>query len=90
VTQCKSVLAAILSTIAMVGACAAQQAGPTSETDNAIESCAGCFAYLEFSASLEQESYAMRGQATEYPPSLPAAEEPNGRQTADLIAPSKQ
>lgn len=89
-TQYKSALAAILLAIATASPCAAQQAGPTSETDNPIERCVGCFAYLEFSASLEPESYAMRGQATEYSPSLPAAEEPNGRQTADLIAPSKQ
>lgn len=66
-TQYISVLAAIALTIAMSGSGIAQQAGPVSETTHSNEICAGCFAYLEFSDSLEPESYAMRGQANELP-----------------------
>ena len=33
----------------------------------ANDTCAGCFAYLVFAPSMEPESYATRGQATEYP-----------------------
>ena len=88
----KSALAAFLLTIAAALPAAAQQ--PHS-TPRALpnETCAGCFAYLEFSPSLEPESYAMRGQATETSRSLPAADEPSGRpreQTAGLVAASKQ
>ena len=57
------------------------------------EFCSGCFAYLEFSASLEPESYAMRGQETETPKSLPAEGEPSDRlreRRVGLFASSKQ
>ena len=72
--------------------CAAQQA-PSSPQALPIETCAGCFAYLVFSPSLEPESYAIRGQATETSASLPAAGEPDdrlGNQAASLLASSKQ
>ena len=57
------------------------------------EFCSGCFAYLEFSPSLEPESYAMRGQESETPKSLPAEGEPSDRlreRKVGLFASSKQ
>ncbi len=71
---------------------AAQQ---SSSTPQAVpsETCAGCFAYLEFPPSLEPESYAVRGQVMENSTLLPAADEPSGRpreQVAGLVAGSKQ
>jgi len=85
VTQYKLALAAIALTISMTGSGIGQHARPTSDTTHAKETCAGCFAYLEFSDSPEPESYAMRGQVTETPASLPVADEPGNRQTAGLI-----
>ena len=57
----------------------------------ANETCAGCFAYLEFAPSLEPESHAMRGQATETSALLPPASEPSdvSREQAVLLT-SKQ
>ena len=86
-TQYKSILAAISLTIGMAGSGAAQQASPTAQTTLPNETCAGCFAYLEFAPPLEPESYTMRGQATETSIALPAAGEPDGplrEQTAVL------
>jgi hypothetical protein len=79
-------------TIATALPTAAQQAPSTPQT-LPNETCAGCFAYLEFSPSLGPESYAMRGQATEPSTPLPAASEPSerlGERTAGLRAASKQ
>jgi hypothetical protein len=89
VTQLKAALAALLVTILAVVPATAQQA-PSTPLPN--QDCAGCFAYLEFSPSLEPESYAMRGQAIEPPTSLSAADEPSDRlreHAADLLAASK-
>ena len=74
----KSALAALLLSIVIVAPAAAQQA-PLMPQPAVIEFCSGCFAYLEFSASLEPELYAMRGQETETPKSLPAEGEPRDR-----------
>jgi hypothetical protein len=86
VTRYKSVLVAISLNIVMAGSGVAQQA-PSTPRALPNDTCAGCFAYLEFSASLEPESYAMRGQATEASIALPAAGDPDGplrEQTAVL------
>lgn len=57
----------------------------------ANETCAGCFAYLEFAPSLEPELYAMRGQATDTSSSLPPASEPSGPfKEQALLGTSKQ
>jgi hypothetical protein len=90
VTRLKTALAALLLTATIAMPCAAQQASSTPLPD---QICAGCFAYLEFSPSLEPESYAMRGQETETPKSLPAEGEPSDRlreQRVGLLATSKQ
>jgi hypothetical protein len=79
-------------TIAAALPTAAQQAPSTPQT-LPNETCAGCFAYLEFSAVLEPESYAMRGQETEPSTLLPSANKPSerlGERTAGLRATSKQ
>jgi hypothetical protein len=92
VSRPKSALSALLLTIAAASPAAAQQAPSTPQT-LPNETCAGCFAYLEFSTVLEPESYAMRGQATEPFTSLPAANAPSerlGERTAGLRAASKQ
>ena len=87
----RSALAAFLVAATAAMPCAAQQVRSTPRI--ADEACAGCFAYLEFSPSLEPESYAMRGQATETSAPPPAASEPSGgfsEQTARLLASPKQ
>lgn len=87
----RSALAAFLVAATAAMPCAAQQVHSTARI--ADEACAGCFAYLEFSPSLEPESYAMRGQATETSAPPPAASEPSGdfsEQTARLLASPKQ
>jgi hypothetical protein len=72
-----SALAVLLAAAAAATPCAAQQApAPLAALPN--DTCAGCFAYLVFSPSLEPESYATRGEAAEHSASLPAAGEPNG------------
>jgi hypothetical protein len=93
VSQYRSALAALLLIIpaAFVPA-AAQQSLPAPQV-LANETCAGCFAYLEFSSSLEPESYAMRGETTETSALLSAADEWSGRPTEQapaLVAASKQ
>lgn len=88
----RSALVAFLVAATAAMPCAAQQA-PSTPRILADETCAGCFAYLEFPPSLEPESYAMRGWATETSASLPAANEPSGRsgeQTAGLLVTSKK
>jgi len=88
----RSALVAFLVAATAAIPCAAQPA-PSTPRILADETCAGCFAYLEFPPSLEPESYAVRGQAPEISASLPAASEPSGRsgeQTAGLLASSKQ
>ena len=62
----KSALAALLLSVVIVAPAAAQQA-PLMPQPAVSEFCSGCFAYLEFSPSLEPESDAMRGQETETP-----------------------
>jgi hypothetical protein len=92
VNRPKSALSTLLLTIAAASPTAAQQAPSTPQT-LPNEPCAGCFAYLEFSPSLEPQSYAMRGQSTETFTLLPPAEEPSerlGERTAGLRAASKQ
>ena len=74
----ESALAALLLSVVIVAPAAAQQA-PLMPQPAVSEFCSGCFAYLEFSASLEPESYAMRGQETETPKSFPAEGEPSDR-----------
>jgi hypothetical protein len=89
VTRLKTALAALLLTATIAMPCAAQP--PSTPLPDQI--CAGCFAYLEFSPSLEPESHAMRGQETETPKSLPAEGEPSDRLRArrvGLLATSKQ
>jgi hypothetical protein len=86
----RSALVVFLATATIAMPCAAQQA---SSTPLPNQDCAGCFAYLEFSPSLEPQSYAMRGQAIEPATSLPAANKPSdrlGERTAGLRAASKQ
>jgi hypothetical protein len=88
----KPAFVALLLTAIAAMPCAAQQA-PSTPQALPIESCAGCFAYLVFSPSLEPESYAIRGQSTETSAALPAAGEPDGRireQSAGLVVTSKQ
>ena len=75
---CRSALVAFLVAATAAMPCAAQQA-PSTPRALPNETCAGCFAYLEFSPSLEPESYAVRGQAPEISASLPVASEPSGR-----------
>ena len=90
--QYKSGLVALLLTATVAMPCAAQQA-PSTPQAVASEICAACFAYLEFSPSLEPKSYATRGQALETSTPLPAADEPSGHlreRTAGLVAASKQ
>jgi hypothetical protein len=72
--------------------CAAQQA-PTPLAALPNDTCAWCFAYLEFSQVLEPEAYAVRGDATTTSTSLPAAGEPNGphgERAAGPLASAKQ
>ena len=88
----ESALVALLLTAAAAIPCAAQQA-PSTPQALPNDTCAGCFADLEFPPSLEPESYALRGELTETPTSLPAAAEANnrlGEQTAGLLVTSKQ
>jgi hypothetical protein len=89
VTRPNTALAVLLLTATIAMPCAAQQA-PSAPLPDQI--CAGCFAYLEFSPSLEPESYAMRGQAIEPATSLSAADEPSDRlreHAAGVLATSK-
>jgi hypothetical protein len=88
--QTALVVLLVSATVATPGAA---QRAPSTPQALPNETCAGCFAYLEFSPSLEPESYATRGQATEPSTSLPGAGEPYGRtreQTAGLVVTSKQ
>ena len=88
----QSALVTLLLIAAAAMPCAAQQA-PSAPQVVPSEICAPCFAYLVFSPSLEPESYATRGEATETPPSLPAEDEPSGRpreQPGGLAAAAKQ
>jgi hypothetical protein len=90
VNRLRTAAVAILLAATIATPCAAQQA-PTTTLPN--ENCLGCFAYLVFAPSLEPESYAMRGQETEAPKSLPAQGEPSDllkERTAGLRATSKQ
>jgi hypothetical protein len=87
----RSALAALLVAAAAAIPCAAQQApAPLAVLPN--DTCAGCFAYLVFSPSLEPGSYATRGEATELS-AVPAAAEPNGPHgewAVGLLASAKQ
>lgn len=88
----QSALVVSLAAATAVMPSAAQQVPPTPQA-LPIETCAGCFAYLEFSPALEPESYAKHGLATVTSASSPAAGEASSRvreQTAGLLAPSKQ
>jgi hypothetical protein len=90
VTRLKTALAALLLTATTAMPCAAQQAPSTPLPS---QHCVGCFAYLEFSSSLEPETHAMRGQSIEPPTSLPAADEPSesrGEYAAGMVAAPKQ
>ena len=89
-TPYRSALAVFLGAATAALPSAAQQV-PSKPQILANETCAGCFAYLEFAPSLETESHAMRGQATETSASLPPASEPNdlSREQAVLLI-SKQ
>jgi hypothetical protein len=92
VNHYQSALVTLLLTATAAMPCAAQQA-PSTPQVAATEICAACSAYLVFSPSLEPESYAIRGQATETSTSLPAEDEPSGRtreQPGGLAAASKQ
>jgi hypothetical protein len=92
VNQNHLALVTLLLTATAAIPCAAQQA-PSTPQVAANEICAACFAYLVFSPSLEPESYATRGEATETPTSLPSEGEPSGRpreQPGALAAASKQ
>jgi hypothetical protein len=92
VNRPESALAALLFSVVIVAPAAAQQA-PLMPQPAVSEFCSGCFAYLEFSPSLEPESYATRGQETETPKSLPAEGEPSDRlreRRVGLFASSKQ
>ena len=91
VNQYQAALVTLLLTATAAMPCAAQQAHSTPQVVPS-EICAACFAYLVFSPSLEPESYATRGEATETPRSLPAEDEPSGRsreQPGGLAAASK-
>jgi hypothetical protein len=83
----------ITAAVVVVAPAAAQQAPLTTRSQPAAsEFCSGCFAYLEFSPSLEPESYAMRGQETETSTPLSVAGEPKDRlrnQKAGLLTSSK-
>ena len=85
----QSALVVFLGTAMAALPSVAQQAPSTQILAN--ETCAGCFAYLEFSPPLEPESDAMRGQAPNTSASLPPASEPSelSREQA-LLLPSKQ
>ena len=72
----QSALAVFLGTVTAALPSAGQQA-PLTPQILANETCAGCFAYLEFAPLLEPESYAMRGQAAETSASFPSASEPS-------------
>ena len=88
----KSALAALVLTLCLAGPSAAQQA-PWSPQALPNETCAGCFAYLEFSPSLEPESFAIRGQTVATSTPTPAEAGPNdrvGEQTASLVVTAKQ
>jgi hypothetical protein len=88
----ESALAALLLTASIAIPCAAQEA-PSTHRALPSDTCAGCFAYLEFPPALEPESYAMRGDTAEPPASKPAAAEadkPLGKDTAGLLVTSKQ
>src|SRR5262245_39314265 len=90
--QYQSALVTLLLTATAAMPCGAQPA-PSMPQVVPGEICAACFAYLVFSPSLEPESYATRGEATETPKSLPAQDEPSGRpreQPGGLAAASKQ
>jgi hypothetical protein len=81
VNRYQSALVGLFLTAAIAAPCAAQQASSTPQV-LPDESCAECFAYLEFPPSLEPESYAMRGETRlrpETPKSLPSEGEPNDR-----------
>ena len=85
-------LVAFLAAATAAMPCAAQQASSTPRSP-AGETCTGCFAYLEFSSSLEPESHAMRGDATHASAPLPAASKPSGgfsEQAARPLASPKQ
>jgi hypothetical protein len=78
VNQYRSALVALLLAAAAAMPCAAQQV-PSTPGAAPSEICAACFAYLEFSPSLEPDPYAMRGEVTENPTHrLRAADEPSG------------
>ena len=90
--QSRSALVTLLLTAMAAMPCAAQQAPATPQIVPS-EICAACFAYLVFSPSLEPESHATRGEATETPTSLPAEDQPSGRpkeQPGGLAAAAKQ
>jgi hypothetical protein len=90
--QYRSALAILLVAAAAAMPCAAQQQpSPLAALPN--DTCAGCFAYLEFWPPLEPEAYATRGDAAEHSSSLRAAGEPTGRlaeRAAGLLASSKR
>jgi hypothetical protein len=91
VTQFKALVVAISLGVSMAGSGAAQQMGPTSETRILIETCAGCFAYLEFAPNSDAESRAMHDQVTEASVAPPEESDLNGssEQVAGLL-PTKQ
>jgi hypothetical protein len=86
------VLVALLVTAALAMPCAAQEAPSTSRA-LPNDTCAACFAYLEFPPSLEPEAYAMRGLATEITVPSPAGGKLSARfpqQTGGAFVSSKQ
>ena len=85
----QSALVVLLGTAAAAMPCAAQQVFSTPQV-LATETCAGCFAYLEFSPPLEPEPYAMGGLATETSASLPPAREPAASSEQALLLRSKK
>jgi hypothetical protein len=92
VNRPKSALAVLLLTIVAAAPAVADQASFTPQPPS-DEFCSGCFAYLEFSPSLEPESNAIGDQALDTSTSVPAADEGNGRlkeQAAGVVAASKQ
>jgi len=92
VNQYQSALVAFLLTATAAMPCAAQQGSSTTQAVPS-EICAACFAYLVFSPSLESEPYATRGEPTETPTSLPAADDPSDpprEQTAGLARASRE
>lgn len=90
-TRFKALIVAISLGVAMVGSGAAQQIGPTSQTRILAETCAGCFAYLEFPSNSDLHWWAARSQVTEANVAPPQERDVRGssEHVAGLL-PSKQ